>query len=112
MQREYAVLITLISYKIGLVLIGFAAARRTQTKEDYFLGGRQLSPLVAAISASASSSSAWTLLGVSGAAYAWGLSAIWLWPACVGGFIFNWIVIAPKVQTLSHKNDADKMQIS
>ena len=53
--------------------------------------------------ASASSSSAWTLLGVSGAAYAWGLSAIWLFPACVGGFILNWYVLARRLRDDSHE---------
>jgi sodium/proline symporter len=64
-------------------------------------GGRKLGGLVAAISASASSSSAWTLLGVSGFAYSFGLSAIWLFPACVGGFWFNWKVIAPRLRPAS-----------
>ena len=106
MTRESATLLTLILYKLVLLGIGFFAHRKNRDSEDFFLGGRQLSPLVAAISASASSSSAWTLLGVSGAAYAWGLSAIWLWPACVGGFIFNWYVLAPRVQTLSRERGA------
>ncbi|MHC5012831.1 MAG: sodium/proline symporter, partial [Planctomycetota bacterium] len=69
-------------------------------------GGRRLGPFVAAVSASASSSSAWTLLGVSGAAYAWGLSALWLFPACVGGFCLNWYVLAPSLQRLSHRTGA------
>ncbi|MHC4815990.1 MAG: sodium/proline symporter, partial [Planctomycetota bacterium] len=61
-------------------------------------GGRRLGPLVAAISASASSSSVWTLLGVSGMTFAKGLSAIWLFPACVGGFAINWYVVAPRLR--------------
>src|SRR5690606_8718286 len=55
---------------------------------------------IAAISASASSSSAWTLLGVSGAAYAWGLPALWLFPATVGGFPINWVWVAPRLKAL------------
>jgi sodium/proline symporter len=56
---------------------------------------------VAAISASASSSSAWTLLGVSGAAYAWGLPALWIFPSTVGGFLLNWLWVAPRLQKLA-----------
>jgi len=78
MTRETAILVTLVFYKLVLLGIGFFAKQKNKSGEDFFLGGRQLSPTVAAISASASSSSAWTLLGVSGAAYAWGLSALWL----------------------------------
>ena len=75
------ILITLISYQVLMLGIGWWASKRTSDSEDYYLGGRKLGPAVAALSASASSSSAWSLLGVSGAAFAWGLPAIWLIPA-------------------------------
>ncbi len=92
------VLATLIAYKLVLISIGVLTRRRIRDGADFFLGGRQLGPLVAAVSASASSSSAWTLLGVSGAAWAWGLGAVWLFPACVGGFLLNWYVLAPRLR--------------
>lgn len=101
-----AVLVTLFVYKVLLVGLGIVANRRTRSEEDFFLGGRRLGPLVAAISASASSSSAWTLLGVSGAAYAWGVSTVWLFVACVGGFVLNWYVVAPAVQRTSRLRGA------
>lgn len=100
------VLITLVIYKITLIGIGFWASRRTQSANDFFLGGRQLGPWVAAISASASSSSAWTLLGVSGAAYLWGLSAIWLFPSVMLGFLVNWLWVAPRIRNLSRQEQA------
>ncbi|MEE4244352.1 MAG: sodium/proline symporter [Kangiellaceae bacterium] len=100
------VLITLIIYKITLLAIGFWASKRNQSTSDFFLGGRQLGPWVAAISASASSSSAWTLLGVSGAAYLWGFSAIWLFPSVMAGFLVNWLWLAPKLRQLSISENA------
>lgn len=106
MSREAAVLITLILYKIVLVVIGLLSQRRTKDGLDFFLAGRKLGPMVAAVSASASSSSGWTLLGVSGAAYAWGLSALWLFAACVGGFALNWYVVAPALQRHSRQVSA------
>ena len=90
MINTTAILITLVVYKIVLILIGFWAHKRTLSTSDYFLGGRRLGPWVAALSASASSSSAWTLLGRSGAAYLWGLPAIRLFPATLSGFMINW----------------------
>jgi sodium/proline symporter len=105
-SRSSAILITLILYKVILVAIGWLAHRRTRDDADFFLGGRRLGAMVAALSASASSSSAWTLLGVSGAAYAWGVSAIWLFPACVGGFCLNWFLLAPRLRRLSHRSGA------
>ena len=106
MSQTTATLITLIVYKVVLVLIGWAAQRKTRDGADFFLGGRTMGPSVAALSASASSSSAWTLLGVSGAAYAWGLSALWLFPACVGGFLLNWIVLAPGLRRVAAREGA------
>lgn len=106
MTRAQAILATLVTYKIALILIGVWAARRTRDDNDFFLGGRRLGAWVAALSASASSSSAWTLLGVSGAAYAWGLSALWLFPATLMGFLINWLWIAPRLMAMSRANDS------
>lgn len=105
MSREQAILITLLVYKGALVAIGLWASRRTHDDRDFFLGGRKLGPWVAAISASASSSSAWTLLGVSGAAYAWGISALWLFPATLLGFLINWLWVAPRLMRMSRERD-------
>ncbi len=97
---------TLILYLIALLGIGFWAQQRVGDSEDFHLAGRRMGPVVAALSASASSSSAWTLLGMSGAAYAWGLQAIWLIPAVVSGFFINWVFIAPRLQPASHRSQA------
>lgn len=106
MTRELAILVTLVFYLVVLIAIGLVAQRRTQDGADFFLAGRNMGPWVASLSASASSSSAWTLLGVSGFAYTYGLSAIWLFPACVGGFALNWYVLAPGLRALSHREGA------
>lgn len=106
MGNTGAVLATLVVYNAILIGVGLWARGRNKGVEDFFLAGRGLGPWVAAISASASSSSAWTLLGVSGAAYAWGLPALWLFPATVGGFLLNWLWIAPRLQRLARKEDA------
>jgi sodium/proline symporter len=101
MQQHLIVLYTLIGYNTLLILIGVWASRRNRDEADFFLGGRRLGGWVSALSASASSSSAWTLLGVSGAAYAWGLSALWLFPATLGGFLLNWCVVAPRLRRIA-----------
>ncbi len=106
MDKTLAILLTLIAYKVLLVVIGLWASRRTRDNADFFLAGRRLGPLVAAISASASSSSAWTLLGVSGAAYALGLPALWLFPATLSGFLINWFFIAPRLMRSSQRERA------
>ena len=98
--------LTLGIYLIVLIAVGVWAQRRVSNTEDFHLAGRRMGPVVAALSASASSSSAWTLLGMSGAAYAWGLQAIWLVPAVIFGFFINWVFIAPRLQPASRESQA------
>jgi len=86
--------------------IGWWASKRNTDSADFYLGGRKLGGMVAALSASASSSSAWSLLGVSGAAFAWGLPAIWLIPSTVLGFCINWFLIAPRLSEQSRASGA------
>jgi len=100
------VLTTLIAYQLLMLGIGWWASKRNRDSEDFYLGGRRLGGLVAALSASASSSSAWSLLGVSGAAFAWGLPAIWLIPATLSGFLINWYLVAPRLARQSRDNGA------
>lgn len=104
MAETTVVLLTLIVYKLGLVGVGLWAQRRTHSEDDFFLGGRGLGPVVAAISYSASSSSAWTLLGVSGAVFVMGVSALWLVLGAVAGMILAWVYIGPRLMQLSHQH--------
>jgi len=106
MSGTSVVLVTLVLYNGILIGVGLWARKRNQSIEDFYLAGRRMGPWVAGISASASSSSAWTLLGVSGAAYAWGLPALWLFPATVGGFLINWVWVAPRLKALSAEEGA------
>ena len=98
MERSTAILIALSAFLVGLLLIGVFATRRTRDSDAYYLGGRTLGPWVAALAANASSSSAWSIVGASGFAYRFGLSALWLIPGCVGGFLLNWFLIAPRLR--------------
>ncbi|MDX1569117.1 MAG: sodium/proline symporter [Xanthomonadales bacterium] len=105
MSRETIILTTLVGYKLLLIGIGLWAQRRTHDNSDYFLAGRRLGPVVAAISYAASSSSAWTLLGVSGAAYSLGLGALWLLPGIVTCHIVAWFWLAPRMRISSAEHD-------
>lgn len=100
------ILATLVAYQLLMLGIGWWASKRNRDSEDFYLGGRRLGGMVAALSASASSSSAWSLLGVSGAAFAWGLPAIWLIPATLSGFLINWYLIAPRLARQSRDGGA------
>ena len=96
-------LVTLLVYKVLLLMIGFWSQRRTRNTDDFFLGGRDLGPVVAAISYGASTASAWTLLGMSGAAFVLGLSAFWIVIGAVAGCVVAWLWIAPRLMAHSRQ---------
>jgi sodium/proline symporter len=106
MDGKTSLIITLVVYKMMLLGIGFWASRRSRDGAEFYLGGRGLGPWVGSISAAASSSSAWSLLGVSGAAFTGGMSAIWIFPACLSGFVLNWFVVARPMRRLSLEQDS------
>ncbi len=62
------------AYFAVVVIIGLWAARRTRTGEDLFLAGRRLGWIPVGFSLFASNISSTTLIGLSGAAYAWGIA--------------------------------------
>ena len=98
MQNTTVVIITLLVYKVTLVAIGLWASRRNVDEEDFLLGGRGLGPLVAAISYSSSASSAWTLLGLSGAAYLLGVRVLWIALGSISGMLVAWFWIGPRLR--------------
>ncbi len=98
------VFITLVVYKLFLIGVGFWAQRRVNSSDDFFLGGRTLGPVVASLSYSASSSSAWTLLGLSGLAYMMGVATVWVALGAVLGMLVAWYWIAPRLLRYSHEH--------
>lgn len=105
MDKATVVIVTLVAYKLVLIAIGIWASRRTHSADDFFLGGRGLGPVVAAISYSSSASSAWTLLGMSGVAYVMGVSAIWLVVGSLTGMLVAWCWIAPRLMQFSREHN-------
>ena len=99
--------ISLFLYFGLMILIGLYAMRRsTSSSEDYMLGGRALSPKVAALSAGASDMSGWLLLGLPGALYVSGLASAWIGIGLFVGAFFNWVFVAPRLreQTVHYGN--------
>lgn len=84
-------LITLVIYTIVLFGIGLWAVRRANSQESFLIGGRNLGPWVAGLAYSASSSSAWTMLGFSGFVYLAGVSALWMIPGILLGKVAIWL---------------------
>ncbi|MCB2067185.1 MAG: sodium/proline symporter PutP [Erythrobacter sp.] len=104
---QTATIIALALYFILMLAIGvFAWKRSTADSEGYLLGGRQLHPAVAALSAGASDMSGWLLLGLPGALYLSGLVEAWIGIGLFVGAFVNWIVVAPRLrqQTVEYGN--------
>jgi Na+/proline symporter len=104
MEKTTVVIATLLAYKLLLIGVGFWAKSRNRDAEDFFLGGRGLGPVVAAISYSSSASSAWTLLGVSGIAYVIGISAVWIAAGSFSGMLVAWFWIGPRLMRFSRRH--------
>ena len=86
--------------------IGFYAWRNsTSSSEEYILGGRKLSPAVAALSAGASDMSGWLLLGLPGALFVSGLVSAWIGIGLTIGALVNWIVVAPRLREQTERYD-------
>ena len=91
--------ISLFLYFGLMIGIGFYAWRKsTASSEEYLLGGRNLSPAVAALSAGASDMSGWLLLGLPGALYAAGIVEAWIGIGLTIGALVNWIIVAPRLR--------------
>ena len=97
------VLSAVIGYQCLLLAVGLWASRHTRSSSDFFLGDRKVGPWVTGISYSASASSAWTLLGVSGAAFALGPPVIWVALGSFSGMVIAWWWVAPKLLAASHQ---------
>lgn len=91
--------VSLAGYFILMLAIGlYAWKKSTSTVSEFMLGGRQLSPAVAALSAGASDMSGWMLMGLPGAVYLAGFDAAWIAVGLVVGAWFNYILVAPRLR--------------
>ncbi len=98
--------ISLVLYFVLMLAIGlYAYMKSTDSSEDYVLGGRNLPPAVAALSAGASDMSGWLLLGLPGALYAAGLVEAWIGIGLFVGALFNWIIVAPRLREQTERYD-------
>ncbi|HAW94993.1 MAG TPA: hypothetical protein DCX60_01840 [Phycisphaerales bacterium] len=91
-------------YTLLIVAVGVLAGRHAgRDQESYFLGGRTLGPWVAALSAGASSESGWLTLGLVGWAFTSGVSAYWILPGVLLGYLFNWTILAGRLRAESER---------
>lgn len=99
-------LISLALYFVLMMAIGLYAYREsTSDVSGYMLGGRQLHPAVAALSAGASDMSGWMLMGLPGAIFATGFSESWIAIGLIIGAYFNYRLVAPRLRVYTEIAD-------
>jgi sodium/proline symporter len=92
---------------VGLLLLALAwhAGRTASNTEDFFLAGRNVQAGLVALSQVSNALPLWLLLGVTGAAFAWGFAAVWVLLTAVVGYLFGWYFVAPRVRAWSLAQD-------
>lgn len=98
-------LITFVIYLIFLMGVGVYFYKKTETAEDYVLGGRGMGSWVTALSAQASDMSGWLLMGLPGVVYMTGMSQTWTAIGLTLGTYLNWKILAPKLRVQTEETD-------
>ncbi|WP_164114673.1 sodium/proline symporter PutP [Sphingorhabdus sp. Alg239-R122] len=103
---QTGIYISLALYFIAMLGIGlYAWKKSTDDVSGYMLGGRNLPPAVAALSAGASDMSGWLMLGLPGAMFASGMSSSWIAIGLFIGAFLNWIIVAPRLRQQTQDYD-------
>ena len=101
---ETGAVVSVTIYFIAMLAIGFYAWKKsTEDIKGYLLGGRDLGPAVAALSAGAADMSGWLLMGLPGETYRIGLSASWIAIGLVAGAWANYLVVAPRLRVQTER---------
>ena len=104
-QATIAIIVLCVVAALLVVGAGWAA-RRLHSAADFFVGSRRSDVWITALSHTSNAMPPWLLLVVSGSAFAWGLSAIWLWAALVLGFSLNWFFVASRLRAAASAEHA------
>lgn len=98
------IIISLLVYVIVMAYFGYMGFKRTKNSSDYLLAGKQMNPIVMALSYGATFISTSAIVGFGGAAGQYGLGLIWLTALniLVGVFI-AFVVFGKKTREVGHK---------
>lgn len=101
-SQVIAKLIAFILYLGFMIYIGLRNASKNNSSADFFLGGRKVGPWVTALSAEASDSSAWLLMGLPGLCYLGGVKeTFWTALGLILGTYLNWLFVAKPLRKCS-----------
>ncbi|MCA9134746.1 MAG: hypothetical protein KDA45_16375, partial [Planctomycetales bacterium] len=77
-HRPLIVLISVAAYLAMCIGVGIWAMRRTKSTQDFFMAGRHLGIVVAAVAVFSSTMSGWGFVGGPGLVYKMGASSFWM----------------------------------
>ena len=105
---QICIMATIILYLCFVIVTGVMIGRRSKkSSEGFYLGGRGMGPLVAAISAEASDMSSYLLMGIPGLAYLSGVAdASWTAIGLAVGTYLNFLLVAKRLRRYSVRLDA------
>ncbi len=91
-----------VIYLGAMIFIGLKTASKNNSSADFFLGGRKVGPWITALSAEASDSSAWLLMGLPGLCYLGGIQeSVWTAIGLIVGTYLSWLLIAKPLRKCS-----------
>ncbi len=97
-----AKILAFVVYLALMVFVGLRAVGANKSSSDFFLGGRKVGPWVTALSAEASDSSAWLLMGLPGLCYLGGFKeTFWTALGLIAGTYLAWLIIAKPLRKCS-----------
>ena len=105
--EKICILLAIVLYLGMMLYIGIRFAKRNNSADDFYLGGRKLGPYVTAMSAEASDMSSWLLMGLPGLAYLTGIcDAAWTAIGLAVGTYLNWLIVAKRIRRYSVLTDS------
>ena len=101
-SQMIAQIIAFVLYLGLMVFVGLRTAKNNNTASDFFLGSRKVGPWITALSAEASDSSAWLLMGLPGLCYLGGFKeTFWTAIGLLLGTYLAWLIIAKPLRKCS-----------
>ena len=106
-SAQICICLAIVVYLLAMLGVGVWFAKKNNSVDDFYLGGRKLGPFVTAMSAEASDMSSWLLMGLPGVAYLTGLAeASWTAIGLAVGTYINWLIVARRIRRYSQQLNA------
>lgn len=106
MSSKVIIVSIFLLYTAALFLVSYFSSKMIKNQEDYLIGGRRIGFLGTALSASASSNSAGTMIAHAGSAYLLGIQFHWIsFSIVLFEFLNMMFLIAPRMRNISGHRD-------